>query len=114
MKLLIVDNSIFGEVLTTLLSQVIKIEIDIIKSSHEDALETFLLEDPDHVLICECWENEAVAIKGIAITKFSKISLEDISNSAGKDVTIRTAGFDQKNDLIHLFTIKDVLASFNI
>lgn len=110
MKLLIVDNSVFGEVLPALLSQVIKIEIDIIKSSHEGALETFLLEGPNSVLICECWGKDEAG----KITEFSKISLEDISNSAGEDVLIKTSGFDKENDLIFPFEIKDILTSFNI
>jgi hypothetical protein len=110
MRLLIIDDSIFGEVLPTLLSQVAKIEIKIIQSSHKDALENFLLEDPDCVLICESWDEDESG----KITEISKISLEDITNSAEEEVTIKTAGFDKKNDLVHLFKIEDVLASFNI
>ncbi len=110
MKMLIIADGIFGEVLSTLLSQVAKIEIKIIQSSHEDALETFLFEDPDYVLICECWDKDKTG----KITELSKISLEDISNSAGEDVLIKTSGFDKENNLIFPIEIKDILASFNI
>ena len=108
MKLLIVDNSVLGEGLALILTQ--STEVDVIMSSHKDALETFLLEDPTHVLICESWDETADS----KIVELGELSLEDIRNSASTDIIIRTIGFDAKNDLVHLFEIKDVLASLQI
>ncbi len=107
MKILLVDESILGQVLTTLLNQ-----HTVTLSSHEDALENLLLEEPDAVLICECWEDATGKL-----TNVSKTTLEDIRNSADKNVTVKTLGFDGMAfdgtcDIpIHSFTIENILQS---
>jgi len=108
MKLLIIDDGIFSTGLALVLNQ--SIECDIIMSSHKDALETFLLEEPTHILVCESWGETADG----KTAEFGGITFEDINNSAGAEVTIRRVGFDKENDLVYLFEIEDVLASLQI
>lgn len=111
MKLLIIDNSIFGEVLKSLLNQ----HGIVILSSHKDALENFLTEEPSHVLICECWQNSEGKTANV-----SKITTEDIQNSADEIVIVKTMGFDGMAfggncdiPMIPL-TIEGILQSLNI
>ncbi len=109
MKILIIDESILGQVLVTLLSQH---KHSIILNNHEDALESLLLEEPDAVLICECWKD--AANKTINV---SKTTLEDIRNSTDKNVTVKTLGFDGMafdetcDILINPLTIETLLQS---
>lgn len=85
MKIMIVDNSIFGQVLKTILDP----QGVVILSSHEDALETLLFEEPDRILICECWQGSDGKTANV-----SSRTTEDIRNSADETVTIKTMGFD--------------------
>ncbi|MEA3323086.1 MAG: hypothetical protein U9Q12_02590 [Patescibacteria group bacterium] len=85
MKLMIIDSSIFGEALKTILEQ----HVNVILSSHEDALETFLFEEPDRILICECWQDSDGKTANV-----SSRTTEDIHNSADETVIVKTIGFD--------------------
>ena len=84
MKILIIKNSILGETLKAVCEQ----QHEVCLSSHEDALETFLLEGPDLTLICECWTaTSETKCLSIDVTK-------DIRNSADQANVVKTLGFD--------------------
>lgn len=110
MKILIIDNSVIGQVVKTILDQY----GTVLLTSHEDALETFLLEEPDRVLICECWQSSDGKAKNV-----SKSTTEDIFNSADETVMVKTMGlsdyaFGRACDIPLPVDIEDILQSLKI
>lgn len=111
MKLMIIDSSIFGEALKTILDQ----HITVILRNHEDALETLLFEEPDRILICECWQDSDGKTANV-----SSRTTEDIRNSTDETVIVKTIGFDGEAfggicdiPMVPL-TLESVLQSLNI
>ena len=103
MKILLVDNGILGEVIEAII--IISSKIPTIRSSHEDALENFLLEDPDRVLIFESWSEK----KELSIT-----TATDIRNSATSEIIIKTIGFDKEKDLVLPVELNEILQAINL
>lgn len=101
MRILLVDNGVLGKAIQIITES----KASTILSTHKDALETFLLEDPKCVLIFESWDEKHELSVETAI---------DIRNSATSEIIIKTIGFDEKNDFILPVEPIDILQAINL
>lgn len=111
MKLLIVSNSPI-----LLRSLAVAIEYpeveEIVESTHEEALEKFLTEEPSHVLVCEYQEYPSnpgsMGLKG-------QQTFQDIKNSVTNEVIIRLgfADYDYEDYQKMPFEIDDLATKLN-
>ena len=110
MKILIVSSS---PILLGSLKAILDYpEVEALVSSHEEALEKFLTEEPTHVLICEYQEYLSspgnMGLKG-------QQTYQDIKNSAANEVIIRLGysnyGYEDYHQIP--FDIKDLVAKLN-
>lgn len=96
MKILIVSDSVIGNVLAVIVASE---SIEAILSSHKEAAFTFAAESPTHVIICDC-----------GVEEINEKSKADISKSASGQ-KIFFLGFGKSDDAGHLqmpLNIKDL------